>query len=209
MIDNKCKICRRVGVKLFLKGEKCLSPKCPLIKKAYPPGQRGKRRRRALSEYGKELAEKQKMKNWYNLAERQFQKYVKETLASRRKVEDTATLLIQTLEKRLDNVVFRLGFASSRSAACQLVSHRHIQVNNRTVNISSFSVKKGDLVKVKESSLSKKLFQTIKTTIKKHTPPTWLSLDPEKLEGKVIGEPNLEEAAPPAEISSVFEFYSR
>ena len=209
MEDNKCKICRRVGEKLFLKGEKCFSPKCPLVKKAYPPGQKRKRRRRALSEYGKELVEKQKLKNWYNLTERQFRKYVKETLSGRGKVEDTATLLIQTLERRLDNVVFRLGFAPSRSSARQLVSHRHIQVNDKTLNIASFSVKKGDVVKVKESSLSKKMFQVIKTTIKKYTPPTWLSLDSEKLEGKVIAEPNFEEAAPPAEISSIFEFYSR
>jgi small subunit ribosomal protein S4 len=209
MQNSKCKICRRLGVKLFLKGEKCLSPKCPMVRKPYGPGQKGKRRKGALSEYGKELREKQKLKNWYNLKERQFRKYVKEVLGARGKVEDASALLIKILESRLDNVVFRLGFASSRTAARQLVSHRHILVNGRTVNIPSFSVKKGDRISIKPTSVKKNIFRNLSSILKKHKSPTWLQVNAEKLEGKVINEPNIEEASPPAEISSIFEFYSR
>jgi len=196
-------------VKLFLKADKCFSIKCPMITKPYPPGIRSKRRKRGGSEYGKELAEKQKLKNWYNLAERQFSNYVKAILEARGKVEDTASLLIQILERRLDNVVFRLGFAPSRSAARQFISHRHVLVNGKIVNIASYQVKKGDVITLKPSSTKKALFQNLATILKKHNSPSWLELKAESLEGKVIGLPNLEEAAPPAEISSIFEFYSR
>ena len=225
MENAKCKICRRLGVKLFLKGEKCFSPKCPMVRKAYPPGQKGKRRIRTLSEYGKELREKQKLKNWYNLKERQFQKYVKEALEKRGKVEDAGTLLIKTLESRLDNVVFRLGFASSRWKARQLISHRHFLVNDKVINIPSYLVKKGDKIKIRPISSKKTVFQNLPTTLKKYETPAWLELNTqvlakrgdeatasstiEKLEAKVTGLPTLEEAAPPVEISSIFEYYSR
>jgi len=112
MQKEKCKICRRVGTKLFLKGEKCLSPKCPFLKRPYPPGSRVKKRRRSFSEYAHQLKEKQKLRNWYNLKEYQFKKYVKRVLEKRGKIEDSQSFLISQLEKRLDNVVFRLGFAS-------------------------------------------------------------------------------------------------
>lgn len=209
MINSKCKICRRLGVKLFLKGEKCLSPKCPMVRKPYPPGQKGKRKLKALSEYGKELKEKQKLKNWYNLRENQFRKYVKETLAKRGKVEDATSLLIKTLESRLDNVVFRLGFASSRSQARQLVSHSHFLVNGKVINIPAYQVKKGDKIIIQAAARKKNIFQNLPTLLKKYKAPAWLELNIEKLEGKVIGEPSLEEAAPPVEISAIFEYYSR
>lgn len=209
MINSKCKICRRSGIKLFLKGEKCLSPKCPLIRKPYPPGQRGKRRPSPLSEYGKELREKQKLKNWYNLEERQFRNYVKEVLKKRGKVEDATELLIKMLEKRLDNVIFRLGIASSRSQARQLISHGHFLVNQKNINIPSYQVKKGDVITIHPARRKKIIFQNLPLLLKKKQPPSWLSLEPMKLEGKVIGEPTLEESAPPAEVSTVFEFYSR
>ena len=196
-------------MKLFLKGEKCLSSKCPMVRKPYPPGQKKKRRTRGLSEYGKELREKQKLRNWYNLKEEQFRKYVRTALAARGKVADASAFLIKLLESRLDNVIFRLGFAPSRSAARQLISHRHILVNKKPINIASFLVKKGDVVAVKSSSTQKNIFRNLRTILKKHKPPSWLELSAEKLEGKVVGEPALEEAAPPAEISSIFEFYSR
>ncbi len=209
MENSKCKTCRREGLKLFLKGEKCLSPKCPMIRKPYPPGQKGKRRVKSLSEFGKELKEKQKLKNWYNLKERQFRIYVKKTLGARGKVEDAAATLIKTLESRLDNVVFRLGFTSSRSAASQMISHRHILVNEKPINIPSYLVKEGDRINIKPSSVKKNIFQNLSSILKKHKPPSWLELNAQSLEGKVIGLPNLEEAAPPVEISSIFEFYSR
>ena len=213
MPNNKCKICRRLGVKLFLKGEKCLSPKCPMVKKPYPPGEKGKRRVRPLSEYGKELREKQKLKNWYNLGEGQFKNYVKRVLAKRLKVEDPATLLIKSLETRLDNVIFRLGLATSRPQARELVSHGHFLVNGKSIDTPSHQVKKGDIISIKPQKItpSYKLGggQNLQTTLKKYQPPSWLELNVSKLEGKVIAEPSLEEVAPPVEISSIFEYYSR
>lgn len=209
MKNNKCKICRRLGIKLFLKGERCLSQKCPMIKRPYPPGQRRKRRPKALSEYGKALKEKQKLKNWYNLEERQFRKYVKEILSRKQKKEDAAILLIRKLESRLDNIVFRLSFASSREQARQLISHRHFLVNGKKVNIASFETKKGDVVAISSKSRKKNIFQHLPALLKKYTPPSWLKLNVEKLEGKIIGQYSLEEVAPPVEVSLIFEFYSR
>jgi small subunit ribosomal protein S4 len=207
--EAKCRICRRLGIKLFLKGEKCLSPKCPMVKRPYPPGQVGKRKSNPPSEYKKELMETQKLKNWYGLSERQLKKYVNEILKKRGKVEDASILLIQNLEKRLDNVVYRLGLAISRDQARQLVSHKFFLVNGKPVNIPSFRLKVGDVVSLKKEKLKKEIFKDLKERLKRYLPPTWLVLDSEKLEGKVIAEPKVEEVAPPVEISSIFEFYSR
>lgn len=209
MKNNKCKICRRLGVKLFLKGERCLSVKCSIIRKPYPPGQKKKRRARALSEYGKELREKQKMKNWYNLRERQFKKYVKGVLDARGKVQDPSALLIKILETRLDNVVFKLGFSSSRSSARQMISHGHFLVNGKPINIPSYLVKKGDKITLKPGSVKKTVFQNLHVILKKHALPAWLEMNVEKLEGKVLRDPGFDDATPPAEVSSIFEFYSR
>jgi small subunit ribosomal protein S4 len=205
----KCRICRRLGVKLFLRGERCLSPKCAMVKRPYPPGLPGKRRKSPPSEYKKELIEKQKLRYWYGLSDRQLKKYVREVLEKRGKVEDVSALLIQNLEKRLDNVVYRLGFAVSRDQARQLVSHKFFLVNGKPVNIPSFSLKVGDTVSLKPQKLKKAIFKDLKERLKKHQVPSWLSLDPEKFEGKVISEPKVEEVAPPVEVSAVFEFYSR
>lgn len=189
-----------------MKGERCFSAKCAMVKRPYPAGQKRKRRRSGLSEYAKELREKQKLKNWYNLRERQFKKYVKQALSQRGRTEDAATLLIRKLETRLDNVVFRLGFAPSRPKAKQLVSHRHFLVNKKAVNIPSLGLRKGDKIGVRPASQKKGLFKNL---LKKHEPPAWLKFDSQKLEAEVVAEPSLEEAAPPAEISSIFEYYSR
>ena len=203
MKNNKCKICRRLGIKLFLKGEKCLSPKCPLIKKPYPPGLKKKRRRAgAFSEYGKELREKQKLRNWYNLKERQFRKYVKEN--------PSPSLLIQKLESRFDNVILRLGLTGSRAQARQFVSHGHFLINGRPVNLPSYQLKKGDKITIRPASQKKKIFSNLTPLLEKNqTIPTWLKLNAEKLTGEVIGIPTLEEASPPVEISTIFEYYSR
>ncbi|MBL7150031.1 MAG: 30S ribosomal protein S4 [Candidatus Pacebacteria bacterium] len=212
MIKNsKCKICRRLGVKLFLKGERCLTQKCPMVKRSYPPGQKKKRRTRALSEYGEELREKQKLKKWYNLEERQFRKYVKKILESHQSLgkKDVLISLIKTLESRLDNVVFRLGIAASRPQARQLISHGHFLVNAKPVDIPGYLVKKGDKIRISPSSRKKNIFQNLPTLLKKRELPSWISLDVEKLEGKVIGIPSLEEAVPPAEVSLIFGYYSR
>ncbi len=204
-----CKICRRAGEKLFLKGERCFSPKCSMIRRPYAPGQKSKKRRRPLSEYGKELKEKQKLKNWYNLKEKQFKNYVKVLLAKKGKMEEAPLLLIKTLESRMDNIVFRSGFVLSRRKARNLVSHSYFLVNGRTTNIPSRQLKKGDVVSLKPQKLKKNIIKEFKQLMKKQKVPSWLKLNKEKLEVKVIGEPTLEEVAPPVDILSIFEFYSR
>ena len=209
MPDYKCKICRRQGAKLFLKGEKCLSPKCPFIKKPYPPGMKKKRRMSGFSEYAKELKEKQKLKNWYGLREKQFRKYVKEILKRSGKVEDASGILLQKLESRFDNVVFRLGFASSRAQARQNISHGHFLINGRPVNLASYQLKKGDKITANPVFQKKKAFNNLAILLKKHQAPSWLRLNVEKLEGEVIGAPVATEAVLPADFSTIFEFYSR
>lgn len=183
-----------------------------MIRKPYPPGVKGKRRRSPPSEYAKQLREKQKLKLLYNLKERQFKNYVKEILSKKGKVEDASGALIKILESRLDNVVFRLGFATSRSQAKQLVSHGHFLVNKKSIDVPSYQLKKGDIISIKSSKITPSYSigggQNLHT-LKKHKPPSWLELNTEKLEGKVIKEPEIEEVAPPVEISTIFEFYSR
>jgi len=209
MANLKCKICRRSGIKLFLKGERCLGAKCSIVKRPYAPGPKGKRRTRALSEFGKELKEKQKLRNWYNLRERQFANYIEEATLLTKKSGDATEVLIGLLETRFDNVVFRLGLASSRVQARQMVSHGHFLVNGRPINIPSFRVKKGDTITIKPNKLKKGAFLNLAEKIKKQKTPAWLTIDASTFEGKVIGLPSFEEAAPPVEISSIFEYYSR
>ncbi len=181
-----------------------------MVKRPYPPGPRQKKRRRAsVSEYGKELAEKQKLKNFYNLQERQFSNYVKEILQRRGKVEDATLLLVRKLEKRLDNVVFRLGFARSRKEARELVGYSHFLVNSNPVSIPSFQVEKGAVVSVKENKKKKIFFKNLSLVLKNYQPPEWLKLNKQKLEGKVVGEPTLEATGIVVDIPSIFEFYSR
>ena len=170
---------------------------------------KGKRRKAPLSEYGKELREKQKLRSWYNLRETQFRRYVRDILKKRGKAEDAGSLLIRKLEMRLDNVIYRLGFASSRIQARQFVSHGHLLVNNKIVRIPSHEVKKGDKISFKPQSAKKTAFQNLASVIKKYQPPSWLELNKDKMEGKVLTFPSQEEVVPPAEISSVFEYYSR
>ncbi len=209
MAENKCKICRRVGTKLFLKGDRCFSQKCALVRRSYPPGQKPKRRRRNVSEYAKELQEKQKLKRWYHLREKQFRNYIQQAFKKRGQVEDTGAFLIKKLESRLDNVVFRIGFTPSRIQARQLVSHGHFLVNGRKTDTPSFEVKKGDVISLSSRSQKKEVFKNLSTILKKKTSPSWLKVSSSKMEGEVIGEPSLDEVAPPAELSAIFEFYSR
>ena len=209
MIIAKCKICRRLGVKLFLKGDRCYGQKCEIVKRNYPPGIRSKKRGRKIAGYGRELAEKQKLRKWYNISERQFKKYVKDILKMKEKSEGTGDLLIKKLESRLDNVVFRFGFAKSRFEARQMISHGHFVVNNKNVNIPSFAVKKGDEIGVKEKTKKTKKFEDLKSLLKTYVPPVWLSLNPNIMEGKVLGLPSEEDANVPVETSIIFEFYSK
>jgi small subunit ribosomal protein S4 len=206
IINAKCKKCRRAGQKLFLKGERCFSQKCAMVRRAYPPGVHGKSFRRRASEYGQQLAEKQKVRYTYGVSEQQFKKYFKEIAGQRGNKEE---LFVQKLESRLDNVVFRLGWARSRGLARQIVSHGHILVNGRKVNIPSCQVKKGDLIQIKETSKSKAVFRDLKTLLKKQEIPAWLSLDKQKLEGKVKGQPKIEDMGKVGELSMIIEYYSR
>jgi small subunit ribosomal protein S4 len=209
MADSKCKICRRQGAKLFLKGERCLSAKCPMIRKPYAPGPRKKKRPKPLSEYGKQLREKQKLRNWYNLSEDKFRQYVMETLKARGKIADASAYLLKLLEGRLDNVVFRMGLAVSRSTAREIISHKHILVNGRLMNIASHQIKKGDVISLKEKDKEKAGFKSVAEVIKKYKAPAWLDLNADKIEAKVIADPALQEAAPPADLLAIFEFYSK
>lgn len=175
------------------------------------PGQGGERKKRtkAASEYKKSLQEKQTLKRLYGLSERQFKRYVKETLEKMGKVENVSDELIKRLERRLDNVIFRLGFAKSRSHARQLVNHSYFLVNGKPVNIPSYQVKKGDSVAIKQTKLKKLMFTDLAAALNKMETPMWLNLDKEKFEAKTIGDPSLAEVNPPVEISLIFEFYSR
>lgn len=163
-----------------------------------------------MSEYGKQLSEKQKLKNWYNLGEREFGNYVKGVLQkSGKKTQDPVSLLIKDLETRIDNVVFRLGFGQSRKKARQLVSHGFFTINNKLIDTPSYHVQEGDIVKVSQTKIKKSVIQSLVPLLKKMKTPAWLQLNPDNLEGKVIGMPTAEEVNPPAEISVIFEFYSK
>jgi small subunit ribosomal protein S4 len=199
-----CRQCRREGQKLFLKGERCYSSKCALEKRAYAPGQHGQGRKGKQSNYGLQLREKQKAKRFYGLLETQFRNYFDK--ASKIKGVTGETLLA-LLETRLDNVVFRMGFASSRKEARQLVNHNHFMVNGKKVNIPSFQVQPGDVIKVKEKSTSSPKFKEIRD-MAISTPP-WITVDTEKLEGKVIAIPRRDEIDTPVAEHLIVELYSK
>ncbi|MCQ4635401.1 30S ribosomal protein S4 [Anaerovorax odorimutans] len=201
--DASCRLCRREGQKLFLKGDRCYSTKCAIEKRNFPPGQHGQGRKK-VSDYGLQLREKQKTKRFYGLQETQFRNLFDK--AARRKGITGENLLIM-LESRLDNVVFRLGFASSRKEARQLVTHGHFTVNGKKVDIPSYEVKAGDVIKVKEKSTSSPKFKEIKDmTI---TAPSWLAVDVEKLEGKVVTLPTREDIDTPVAEHLIVELYSK
>lgn len=209
METTSCKICRRAGAKLFLKGDRCYQQKCAMVRRPYAPGKKGKRRTRSVSEYGQQLREKQRLKHFYNLGEQQFKNYVRTILARKGKAEDLSLRLIKTLESRLDSTVFRLGFAPSRIGARQLVSHNNFLVNGKPVDVPSYQVKKNDTITVAARKTKNKYFTNLMTTLKKHKAPTWLALDADKMEGKVVGDMTLEEVMPAGDIGVVFEFYAR
>ena len=194
-----------------MKEEKCYSPKCPVIRKSYPPGvqksKTAKRPRKSMSEYGFQLREKQKLKFLYLLRERQFKNYIQEALKG--KGIDITSRLAEILELRLDNVVYRLGFCKSRSVARQLVGHGHIIVNGKKINIPSYRLKTGDKIAIRPQSASKKVFQDLDIYLKKYNPPVWLELDKEKKEGKVVGKPSAQDIEVKTNLNAIIEFYSR
>lgn len=209
MIDKKCKICRRAGKKLFLKGDKCFTPKCVFEKKPYAPGMpdSARKHRKTFSEYGFQLREKQKVKNIYRVSEKQFSNYVKE--ASARQGVNPADRLYENLELRLDSAVFRIGFAQSRSLARQMVSHGHITVNGRKVDIPSYKLKKGDVLGVRDGSKEKSLFTDVVARLEKQNTPSWIKVDSAKIQGIIQGVPKLDKSEVIFNLTSVLEFYSR
>jgi small subunit ribosomal protein S4 len=200
-----CKLCRRERQKLFLKGQKCFSGKCPVEKKNYPPGDHGLSRRQKISEYGVQLREKQKIKRSYGMLETQFRNAFDK--ASRQK-GITGENLIRLLERRLDNVVHRLGFAPSRKAARQLVLHRHIMVNDRLVNIPSYMLKPGDTIRVKDKSKKLDVIHDSLKRVKDNQYP-WLNVDKAKLSGEFLQEPERADVPLTANEQLVVELYSK
>ena len=207
MDDSKCKKCRRAGEKLFLKGDRCFTQKCAMVKRPYAPGVHGsKRKRGGVSEYGAQLSEKQKVKRSYLLRENQFRKYF--DIASK-KEGVTGDVLLQILETRLDNVVFRGGLAGSRSISKQMVGHGHLCLNGRRVDVPSILVRVGDVISIRKGSEDKAIFKDIKEKIKKYNAPGWLELDKDKLTITVKRSPKKEDIETSFNMQLITEFYSR
>ena len=203
-----CKLCRREGTKLFLKGTRCLTEKCSVDRREYAPGQHGQAaaRRRKVSEYAKQLREKQKVKRIYGMSEMQF----RNTFEKVRKLPGvTGSNLIVALESRLDSVVHRMGFAVSRKAARQLVRHRHIEVNGRTVDIPSFRVQPNDEVRVAEKSRELTVVRASLDALSRATPVSWISVDTDKAVGKITEAPARETIPLAAQEQLIVELYSK
>lgn len=205
-LDPKCKQCRRVGEKLFLKGEKCFSPKCPVVRRNYPPGVHGAQAQRRLSEFGQQLLEKQKAKKVYGLLERQFHRYVVMAIRER---GNTAESLGRLLELRLDNVVFRLGLASSHDHARQLVSHGFFLVDGQPVNVPSFPARPGSMITLRPGKTEKTVIEERRKTLEQHETPGWLELEAKTLTGTVKTNPPAEEFSQRFDTRKIIEFYSR
>jgi small subunit ribosomal protein S4 len=204
--DSVCRYCRGEGEKLFLKGDRCYSEKCAVERKPFGPGAHGQGRRQKPTEYGLQLREKQKTKRTYGLMEKQFRNYFKR--AERQKGITGENLLI-LLERRLDNVVYRLGFASSRKEARQLVNHGHFTINGKKATIPSMMVRVGDIIQVKEKSRESAKFKEIKEQAAYKTPPEWLSVDVENLAGTVLAYPVRNQIDTPVSEQLIVELYSR
>jgi small subunit ribosomal protein S4 len=206
--DAVCKLCRREGEKLFLKGERCLSPKCALERRPYPPGLHGRQAqfRRKKSDYGLQLRAKQKTRRVYGVMERQFRRYFRE--AERRRGL-TGTNLLILLESRLDNVVYRLGFALSRPQGRQLVRHGHFEVNGRKVDVPSYLVKPGDVIAVRPNSRSNALFKETVLDLEHRAVPDWLSRDDMTMSGRILSLPERGDIDVTINEQLIVEYYSR
>ncbi len=201
-----CKLCRREGEKLFLKGARCLSAKCSFEKRSYIPGQHGTTHRGKLSEYGIQLREKQKVKRIYGVLESQFRNYYEK--ATRQKGVSGENLL-KILESRLDNVVYRLGFAPSRRAARQLVLHRHFKVNGKTVNIPSYLLRPGDVIEVREKSRKMEIFHESMKRVRDEDMLPWLRLDKAKMRGEFLDVPSRQDIPINVQENLIIELYSK
>jgi small subunit ribosomal protein S4 len=203
--DPVCRLCRREGMKLFLKGDRCFKDKCAIERRNYAPGQHGRRRSKVLG-YGVQLREKQKVKRIYGLLERQFRLYFKRAAG---KTGITGDNLLRQLELRLDNVAYSLGFASSRAQARQLVRHGHIEVNGRKINVPSYQARKGDVVQVREKSRKNDQIRQAVETASGRGVPSWLELNPEQFRGTVNDLPKREDIRLPIQEQLIVELYSK
>jgi small subunit ribosomal protein S4 len=204
--DAVCRLCRREGMKLFLKGAKCFSDKCPIEKRNFAPGQHGKDRKAKIVGYGLQLREKQKAKRIYFTQEGQFRNYFEKAA---RKPGVTGELLLQQLERRLDSVVFRLGFGTARRQARQLVRHGHVLVNGKKVNIPSYQVNVGDEIVIKESSRTLTVLEAAKEFASHQNSPTWLEIDRDNYKGKVLSLPQRADIQQPVNEQLIVELYSK
>jgi small subunit ribosomal protein S4 len=203
--DAVCKLCRREGEKLFLKGTKCVTDKCPLEKRNYPPGEHGDKRSKA-SNYSVQLREKQKVRRIYGVLERQFRNYF---ARAERKKGVTGVVLLQLLESRLDNMLYRLGFASSRTQGRQLVLHRHVEVNGKLVTVPSYQVKPGDEVSIREKSKKLALIHNSLKRVKEGSQLTWIDVDKASLKGKLMMMPEREQIPVDVKEQLIVELYSK
>lgn len=204
--DPVCRLCRREGIKLFLKGERCHTDKCAIERRNFPPGQHGKSRRPRLLGYGLQLREKQKVRRIYGILEKQFRRYF-EKAALRKGI--TGELLLQFLERRIDNVVYRMGLATSRAQARQSVLHGHFQVNGRKVTIPSYLVKPGDTVEVRSGSRENPSLLASRETTAHQSVPSWMEVDRENLRAKILGLPQRQDIALPIQEQLIVELYSK
>jgi small subunit ribosomal protein S4 len=206
LTEATCRLCRRENLKLFLKGDRCYTDKCAFERRAYAPGQHGQRRGGKISDYGVQLREKQKVKRIYGVLEKQFRKYYEK---AERQKGITGTNLLILLERRLDNVVYRMGFASSRNQGRQLVRHSHFTVNGRKINIPSYQVKIGDVIEVKDNSRKiPTVLEAIETVVRREM-PSWLEVDGANFRGTVKEFPNREELTMPINEQLIVELYSK
>jgi small subunit ribosomal protein S4 len=203
--QSVCRLCRREGAKLFLKGTRCYTKKCSFERRPSPPGQHGVRRRK-VGEFGLQLREKQKVRRVYSVLERQFKNYF-DSAESRPGV--TGENLLRLLELRLDNVIYRMGFASSRPQARQLVAHGHFEVNGRATNIPSYQLRPGDTITVRQSRQAREPFKIAKETLRSHQAPEWLSVDAAKLSGTIGDQPRRDQMPLDLNEQLVVEYYSR
>ena len=204
-IQSVCRLCRRENLKMYLKGDRCYSDKCAIERRPYPPGQHGQARHK-FSEYGVQLREKQKVKRMYGLLERQFHGYYEKAA---RKKGKTGENLLQLLEQRLDNVVFRLGFADTRAEARQFVRHGHVRVNDRKVNIPSFQVRPGMKISIREKSQKVGRINAALEAVERRGIPGWLDLDKSNYAGSVVSVPAREDITMPIQESLIVELYSK
>lgn len=203
--EGVCRFCRRSALKLYLKGEKCYTPKCPVSRRPYPPGEHGQARRK-VSDYGVQLAEKQKLRRFYGVLEAQFRRYFE---AAEGMPGVTGENLLSLLERRIDNMVYRLNFATSRAQARQLISHGHFLINGRRTNSPSHLVRQGDVIQVAEASRGEEAIKhALESPLFRRVPP-WLELDAEQFTGKVVSLPIRQEIDAPVQEQLVVEYYSR